>query len=235
MQKLIAAALLCFGCNALDAQTNHDQADTGVNAAYNRKIAASGDLYYGVEHLGYTQQMNGTPYFESNEWQKGSVTYNNVLYKDLLLKYDQLKDELIVLHPNNFFALTLQSERVQSFTIGNHEFLYVPQNNKTGLKQSGFYHLLVNGKLSVLVKRSKTIEEKTSANGIERNVIPKEQFYSVKDGNAVSITNEESLMSLLGDLARQVRTHLRSREIKFRKHRELAIWEIATYYNQLAK
>src|SRR5687767_3600619 len=105
MQKLIAAALFCFGCHTLDAQIHKDQPDTSLNAAYNNKIATSGDLYYGVEHLGYTQQMNGTPYFESNEWQKGSVTYNNVLYKDLMLKYDQLKDELIVLHPNNVFAV----------------------------------------------------------------------------------------------------------------------------------
>ena len=234
MRKLIAAALLCLGCNALHAQ-NQDHTDTSINAAYNKKIAASGDLYYGIEHLGYQQQMNGTPYFENSEWHKGSVTYNNVLYKDLQLKYDMLTDQLIVLHPNNIFAVTLVSERVQSFTLDHHEFVYVPPSNKAGFRQSGFYQLMVAGKLSVLARRVKSIEEKTSVNGIERNVVLKEQFYAVKDGVAYPVSGEESVMSLLGELARQVRIQLRTREIKFRKHKELALIEIATYYNQLAK
>jgi hypothetical protein len=232
MQKLLAAALLCISCNTLYAQA---QPDTTVNASYNKKIAASGDLYYGIEHIGYLQKLNGTPYFESNEWQKGSVTYHSVLYSDVLLKYDLITDELIVLHPNNFFAITLVSERVQSFTLGQQEFVYVPKLNKLGLKESGFYHVLVSGKLSVIAKRAKKIEEKTSTGEIERNIVSKEYFYAVKDGIATSVNGEESVMSLLGAHARQVRSHLRTKEIKFRKSKELSLFEIATYYNQLAK
>jgi len=232
MHKLLAAASLCLSCIITNAQTT---ADTSVNASYNKKIAAYGDLYYGIEHLGYTQKMNGTPYFESTEWQKGNVIYNNVLYKDVMLKYDLAADELIVLHPNNFFGVTLVTDKVQSFTISNNEFIYVPARNKLGLKQSGFYQVLVNGKLSILAKRSKVIEEKTSVGEVERNVESKEQYYAVKDGAATSVNNEESVMGLLGDQARAVRTYLRTRDIKFRKSKELALFEIATYYNQLAK
>jgi hypothetical protein len=210
MQKLLAAALICLGCHTLYAQN-----DTSINAAYNK--------------------LNGSPYFESNEWQKGSVTYNNVQYNDVMLKYDMIADELIVLHPNNIFAVTLASERVQSFMLGQQEFIYVPRSNKAGLKQSGFYHVLVNGKLSVLLKQNKTIEEKTSVNEVERTVVMKEQFYVVKDGAATVVTGEDSVMDLLGDKARQVRAYLRSREIKFRKAKEITLIEIANYYNQLAK
>lgn len=236
MRKLLAAALLCLSCKALYAQTSPGiNSDTSFNAAYNQKIAASGDLYYGVEHIGYLQKMNGTAYFETDQWQKGTVTYNNVLYKDVSLKYDLIKDELIVLHPNNIFGVTLVSEKVQSFAIGSQEFIYVPKANKLGLKHGGFYHVLVNGKLSVLAKRSKVVEEKILTNEIERNVISKEQFYAVKDGVATTVNGEESVLSLLEDMARQVRSHLRSKEIKFKKFKELALIEIATYYNQLAK
>jgi hypothetical protein len=230
MQKLLAAALLFLGCHTLYAQS-----DTSINAAYNKKIAASGDLYYGVEHIGYLQKMDGTPYFESNEWQKGSVTYNNVKYNDVMLKYDMIAGELIVLHPNNIFAVTLVSEKAQSFMLGPQEFIYVPRSNKAGLKQSGFYQVLVNGRLAVLLKQDKAIEEKTTASEVERTVVTKEQFYVLKDGAATSVTGEDSVMDLLGDKARQVRSYLRSREIKFRKAKAIALIEIANYYNQLAK
>lgn len=232
MHKLLAAALLSLSCYTLHAQTGND---TGYNAGYNKKIAASGDLYYGAEHTGYPYKMIGTPYFESNEWIKGSVTYNNVEYKDVSLKYDMITDELIILHPNNFFAVTLMSEKVQSFTLGQQEFIYVPKANKLGLKQSGFYHLVVSGKLSVLVKKTKIIEEKTLASEIERTIVMKEHFYAVKNGIATQVSGEDSVMSLLGEYTRQVRSYLRSKEIRFRKQKELALFEIAIYYNQLAK
>ena len=227
MRKLSFVVLLSLAVGTVHAQSN-------TYTAYIRKINTSGDLFYGIEHIVYTQQMNGTPYFESSEWQKGTVTYNNVLHEDVMLRYDLLKDELIALHPNGFFPVTVISERVQSFTIGNQQFVFIPQNNAAGLNQ-GYYHVLVDGKLSVLVKRSKTIEEKTSVHGVERNVIAKNQYYSLKDGTAHSVTGEESVIQLLGEHARAVRGHLRLRNIKFRKQKELALFELATYYNQLSR
>ncbi len=237
MQKLVAVALLFCG-NALYAQNTHPvnkDSTRVITPAYNSKIAATGDLYYGIEHVGHHPRMNGFAYFESNEWQAGTVTHNNVLYKDVLLKYDLLTDDLVVMHPNNFFAVTLVKERVQSFTIGNQEFIYIPETNSLGLKQAGFYHMMVTGKLSVLAKRSKLVEEKTSVGEVERTVISKEQFFAVKDGRAHPVTNEESVLGLLGEQGRKIRAHLKSREIKFRKHKEVALTEIATYYNQSAQ
>lgn len=231
MRKLTIASLLALSCTTLLAQSN---TDTATNAAYKHRIETSGDLFYGIEHMVYTQQMNGTPYFESSEWQKGSVTYNNVLHEDVMLRYDLLKDELIALHPNGFFPVTVISERVQSFTIGNQQFVFIPEINAAGLSR-GFYHVLVDGKLSILVKRSKVIEEKTSVHGVERNVIAKNQYYTLKNGAASTVTGEESVIQLLGEHARAVRTHLRSRNLKFRKQKEIALFEIATYYNQLSR
>ena len=197
------------------------------------KVTASSDLYYGTEHLPYPAFTEGFAYFQSPDWLQGSVTYNNVVYKDVSLKYDLLTDQLIVLHPNNIFAVTLFKERVQSFTIGNNHFISVSKNNDAGLKP-GYYHQIIIGKLSILAKRSKVIEEKTTTQ-VEKRVISKDQFYAVKDGMFRLIKSEDSIMEMVGNQSANIRKMLRSKEIKFRTNKELALIEIATYYNQSAQ
>lgn len=233
MLRLIGFALLVLSSKVGNGQQIMHNDSTDINAEYNKKITAAGDLYYGTEHLSYPPFTEGFAYFNSPDWVHGSVTYNGVLYQNLLLKYDLIKDELIVLHPNNVFAVTLFSERIQSFTIGNDHFIYISKIDKSGLKP-GYYHQLVSGKLSILAKRSKAIEEKTTTQ-VEKRIVLKDQFYATNQGLARLIKGEDSIMEMVGNLSGNIRKLLRSKDLKFRTNKELALIEIASYYNQSAQ
>lgn len=226
--------LSCLGCGLMVSAQNDTMHENSINAAYNRQIALTGDLYYGREHTGYPQKLTGTPYYNSNDWQKGTVVFNGRLYEGVNLKYDLITDQLIVLHPNNFFAVTLFPEKVSSFTIGNDQFIYVPANNAAGIKQPGFYLQLASGKLTILAKRSKRIEEATTTGELERTVVESASYWAVKNGVAYPIGGEESVLALVDEQARQIRATLREKGIRFRKAKEAALLEIATIYNQSA-
>lgn len=205
-----------------------------IVASYANKAGAQAELYYGVEHTGYSPRIEGIAYYLSADWQKGTVIYNGILYTGISMKYDMVADELIVLHPNNYFGLAIVSERVSAFTIGNSSFVYVPKNNRYALKP-GFYETLVSGELTLLAKRTKKIDEKIFNNEVQKKFIEDFEFYLIKDGAAHHITGESSVMDLLGDKARKVRGYLREKEISFRISKEFALTEIAVYYNQLPK
>jgi hypothetical protein len=231
MRKLIAVLLLASASPAMAQQA----AGIGTEAAaYQEKIRSSGDLYYGIEHMGYSQRLQGFAYFLSPDWQKGWVSYKGTVYPDVQMKYDLVADELVVLHPNNYFPVTLYSPSVDSFGIAGETFIYSGKANVPGIEKPGFYQKLVNGKLSILAKRSKIIEEKTGTE-VEKKVEVKDQFFALSRGTATLITSEESLLQYTGDQARKIRAYLRDKELRFRKQKEAAIVAAAIFYNQSAQ
>jgi hypothetical protein len=207
---------------------------TTVVASYINKAGAQAELYYGVEHTGYSPKIEGIAYYAGADWQKGTIIYNGTLYTGISMKYDMVADELVVLHPNNYFGLAIVSDRVSAFAIGNNSFVYMPQNNRYALKP-GFYETLVSGELTLLAKRTKKIDEKIFNNEVQKKFVEDFEFYIIKDGAAHHITGESYVMDLLGDKARKVRGYLREKEISFRTSKELALVEIAVYYNQLSQ
>lgn len=230
MRKLILPLLLAVTTIASAQQPGN----TPETLRYQEKIRNSADLYYGIEHTGYPQRLRGFAYYLSPDWQKGWVSHKGVLYTDVQLKYDLVADELIVLHPNNVFAVTLFNASVDSFGMTGESFVYVPGKNSAGLKP-GYYQRLVNGRLPILAKRSKIIEEKMVAGELEKSIAEKEQFFVIAQGVATTISSEESLLQFMGAQARKVRQHLREKEIRFRKEKELAIITAALFYNQSAE
>src|SRR5689334_16687899 len=68
-------------------------------------------LYNGPEQVGYFYFIEGSAYFGSSEWQKGTVFYDGIYYPDVTLKYDQVKDVVLVPHPNGYTAIGLFGPR----------------------------------------------------------------------------------------------------------------------------
>lgn len=193
---------------------------------------ASAALYYGVEHYGYPLSIQGTPYFGGSEWQAGTVMYDAVVYTNVQLKYDMVANELVVLHPNNYFGVTLQAEKVAWFTIGNHQFIYLPAKNAYDLKP-GFYEQAVTGNMTLLIRQSKKVDEKILYNELKSSFVDNIDFYISRNNTATRISNEGSLMEQMGDKARKVREFMRNNEVSFRSSKDIFIRTAVAYYNQL--
>src|SRR5688572_26629431 len=82
------------------------QGDTSIlREAYSNAVNISTSnmpLFNGKQHLGYPSNYFGIPYFKTPDWLPGSVVYSEVLYDDLLLKYDLVSNQLVVKYPNGY-------------------------------------------------------------------------------------------------------------------------------------
>src|SRR5688572_26479276 len=102
MKKL--TCLLVFNvltCYLFAQQAASDSSLISDAAAYVRKMydhKRNNELpiYNGLRHQLYSASLEGIPYFESLDWFTGSVVYDDVLYDSIILRYDQVKDEVIV-------------------------------------------------------------------------------------------------------------------------------------------
>ena len=221
---LAASAQLAFSqsdslifANAFESKNGND-----INAA----------IFNGREHIGYPPLTEGIPYYGSKDWQPGHVVFEGALYNDVFLKYDLVADRVIVRHPNKVTGIMLFTPRVQSFLLGNRQFVNLA--GKESELKAGIYEELVKGKTSLYVKRTKLIEESIVMNELVRKVADKNIFYVFKDGHYYPVKKQKSIMDVVADKRNAVSSSLKASKIKFKSNPELAMTKIVELYNQLS-
>src|SRR6478735_3457707 len=109
-----------------------------ISSTYTSNLGLNARLYNGPEYLDYSNTIKiGFPYFDSREYQDGSVVFDSILYPGIQLRLDLVNEYLMVLHPISFVSMQLRNETVSAFTIGAHEFFHLSTDSTTGLK-NGF-------------------------------------------------------------------------------------------------
>jgi hypothetical protein len=188
------------------------------------------EIYNGPEHIEYLPNIEGIAYFGSKDWQTGAVQYDGITYQDVAIQYDLVKDRVVVKRPDNF-AIELRSDKVDWFSLAQHVFVYIPENNTSGLK-AGFYDELAAGAITVLVKRRKLFQDRIEDTRARRLFVDEITYYAVKNNQAHVIRNLHSLLALTGKKSGEIQQQLRRAGIKFRDIREAALAAAAQYYNQ---
>jgi hypothetical protein len=219
------------------ATENHFVKDAESNAvdAYYRFTDKRARLYNGTEHIGYLYNIKGFAYYVQNTWDKGSVFYDGLLFEQVPMLYDLYQDVVVILHFNGY-RLNLLSERVKEFNLLDHHFVrYVYDSMAPPLSTvpvTGFYDQLYEGKIMVLAKRQKLLDEKLT-DVVEYEFLPKTSFYIYKDSVYHSCKTYRGLRNALSDKSKDVRRYLRKNKIKFKDNPEYAIVQAAKYYDTL--
>jgi hypothetical protein len=200
---------------------------------YNPFIHKQSRLYNGIEHLGYSLRIKGHAYFLHKELNTGSLVYDELEFANVPMLYDLLKDQVIVQHSNGFSKVGLVSEKVKEFTLLNHHFIRLEGDSLSSSPIiTGFYDELYTGKLTVLAKRIKFIDEQIK-DELEREFLQHNYFFIKKEGVYYTIKNYKGLLSVLKDKAPAVKQYLRKNRIKFRKGPENAIVKATAYYDSI--
>jgi hypothetical protein len=240
MPKL-TALIMCFAIAFLQgrAQNPYDTFPKPTlqhaGDVYNEFIYKQSRLYNGIEHAGYSIKIQGHAYFHQREMQTGTIVYDELEYANVPMLYDLFKDQVIVLHFNQFNLLGLVSEKVKEFTLFNHHFIRLQIDSTSGSPlYTGFYDELYKGQLTVLCKRIKKIEE-TIKDEVERKFIEPDLYFINKEHTYYAIKNYKHLIAALQNKAKEIKLYLRKNKIKFRKDPENAIVKAVAYYDSINK
>jgi len=238
--------LFLFACcvkNVVLAQATADSLNTGQTNVYEnvkqdfyKKIGAQSRLYNGMQYDAYDPHIKGNAcYNDVDSLHAGSVFYDGYQYNNVKMLYDIYKDELVILIYNQFMRISLISEKVRDFNLLDQHFIYVKNDpaNSNSLK-SGFYDELYGGKIQVLSKKTKSIQNSTDYTG---NIIPyfspAKDYYLLKSGKYYTVNSEGAFLDALNDHKKEVKQFVKSNNIKFKKAPEQAMAAIAAYYDHL--
>ncbi|RYF94443.1 MAG: hypothetical protein EOO00_05320 [Chitinophagaceae bacterium] len=237
--KYISALLLLFSFLKSPAQLIGAEAkqtepyDSAASSYYNSQVKSFA-VYNGRVFYGYPG-MIGHAFFPENgsDWQTGSILYDGTWYHKVLLLFDVFKEELVVLQPNSI-PVRLLSNRVEKFVYQGRSFIRLQPDQDNVLK-TGFYEQVLEGEASLLIRRSKHIDEKIEGLAVEKRFIPLDQYYIIKDGSYHAVHTQKGAMNVLKDGKQGMAQHLKKQQLKFRKNKERALLEMVTFYNKRRK
>ncbi len=201
-------------------------------AFYHNYTNANAPVYNGRAYIYYLFRMNGTPFFHDEDVSKGWISYAGERYDPVSMLYDLTRNEVVILLPDSNSRAVLLNEFIDSFQLAGHTFLNLKEDHSQNLAVAGFYDLLHKGKVQLLARRTKTINEIFSEKQVVRVMSPKDVFYIHKNGLYYLVSDKKDVFRVLGDRKSDIKKMMRSRRIKLNsKNFENAMISVVTFYD----
>jgi hypothetical protein len=242
MAKYIFAFIFLFAVYSVYAQHYAaDSAFTNGNSYYARHLyftqrGEESAIYNGIHHDGYSTSIEGYAYFQSPGWQKGSVVYDNILYENILMKYDLLRDQLIVTpKEQSGMYIGLFSPRVERFSFSTFNFIRIGKTDEKTSPGPGFYQQLSYGKLTVLTRKTKVITERIEGNAFLHKFEETAKYYLLKDGIYYPAKSKKDILAVVKERKKEIQQFLSKNKLNYRKHREKTLVAVAEFYNQSSR
>lgn len=227
-----------FVFNKTSAQTlSSSQSPSFKNAIayFQNEIGEDAHLYTGEEYTGYEKNIKGYPFFISPLMQNSDIFYNGSLYQNVPLLFDIVRQEIVINRYNQNFRIKLLNEKIKYFTLAGHRFenITVTEGKDENIV-NGIYDIVLNGKVSVLVKRIKLIKYPFKAEDPPGFV--EEDVFCIRNGNNMyAVDNRNTLLQALNDKKELIKTYIRKNKLKFKKNMEKELIMTAVYYSTLNK
>jgi len=187
-------------------------------------------LYSGKTETPYDIPYTNHPYFETSTYTAGTLCFNRVLYKDVLMRFDLFRDELTVIYPN----------RQSRIVLDNAKFDYAVLNGATIVKsfdekarKEKFLVLLHNGTYPVVRKYSVSIKTETSDRVARSSFNIQPQYAVSRDGVLYTVKNKNALLKLFPDRKKELNEFARQHNLNFRTQPEQSIIALVNYYESL--
>jgi len=240
MKTALLFLSLFFSLSSFSQTANKDSL-TGLQlkniiSLYDHYTNGNAPIYNGTEYLYYTFKRDGIPFFYSDGLQRGWVSYEGKIYNPLSLMYDLTRNQVVILFPDSISTVVLQNQFIDSFYLANHTFVNLIQAPQKNLSTTGFYDVLHNGRVQLLARRTKPMNEIIRNDSVVTVISPKDFFYIHKDDKYYLVSSQKEVFKVFDDKKRELRKEMRKEHLKFRRKNFESVLERTTaLYDQLIR
>ena len=205
-----------------------------MEAVFNKAIGDRSGLYNGPAFIPYNFRSKTNANFkDTTSFSNGAVNYDGVVYTNVPLIYN-LHKEVLVSHLYNGFSLyTFLNDRVYTFDLLDHHFVRILADTVNKQLTTGFFDELYNNKLRLLARRTKSIQEESSLQGISSIFVPKTEYFLKKGTMYYNVNSQGKFFDVLKDRKKELKQYLKDNKIKFGDNPEQAMITLAAYYDHL--
>lgn len=191
-------------------------------------------IYHGKEQVKYPPNILNHPYLGEDTYEAGDLSFEGILYKDVKMRIDLCRGELMVLSADNRFNIILPGDRVDYARLrGYHIFYHFPDSSK-GCPPEGYYLRLYDSGLKVLERQSFILFRKTVGLEVESSFIRTVKYYVYKDGVYYTVKSKGSVLRLFKERKAELARFIRQEQFNFKEDPERSIVEVVKEYERLS-
>jgi hypothetical protein len=200
---------------------------------YDNYTGPQASIYNGSDYIPYIFKREGIPFFLADTMALGWVGYEGRIYQPMIIQYDIVRNQVLLLNSNRRSKIVLHNELIDSFYFLNHTFKKLEASSVQNLSTTGFYDFLYNGNLKMYASRRKLFKDVIKDNELIRIFSNEDRYYIFKSGKYYMVNNKKDVYKLLNDKKSEIKSAMRRRKIKFRKNNfEEALLVAAEIYDQ---
>ena len=172
-------------------------------------------------------RISGHEYFLTEALCESRVTVNGRIFENQLLRYDILRDEVVLMvRPDQF--IMLNSEHTGEFTMScrNSEYRFV------NFGEMGFCLVLYDGNTKLVRKYVKTVK-KQSYDNLYATFAEETADYIVSDGVFHRLRNRSDLFLVMTGREKEVREFIRKNPAQLSMRRPESLIPVLEYFDSL--
>ena len=187
-------------------------------------------LYVGaVEPQYQTELWYDNPYYKDNtNVYNGRISYHGVVYDNVLFRFDQLKQRVVVLSPAGLVFCVPDQEKIDWFEMDGHRFVHDPEDG------SRYASLLCDGStngIRLYYSEWKDLNGYKIVAGEKGAVMTlrTEKFYTLMmpDGGMYHVKRASDVVRLFPEQKKQIRQFVRQNHLSFsKKERENSLVKV---------
>ncbi len=197
-------------------------------------IQSASLLFIGDEYLPHRLGIKGSPFLGDIFMTPTELQYNGVLYKEVPMLYDLVRQKLVVNRYNDNARMSLISDKVKSFITQAHHFERLSFIATDGTDKNGFFDILLSGSNRLLSERIKRVEI-TMNTEVPPTFIERDLFYISNAGGYFPVVDRKSLLAAFAANKEEVKMFVRKKKFKLKKEIEHELLAVVTYYESLLK
>lgn len=192
-----------------------------------------GPIYNGEMHYPHPKFKNGGhAFFFNNNYAKGTIFYDGLKYHDLSMRYDLIRDQLLILNADSTGGIVVQPAHVDSFSLHHHNFVNIKPGTAVKNMTPGYYELLYNGRIKLLARSVKNITENVTQY-VEKEVEETISYYLFKDSTYTQIRGKQDLLTLLRATQSENERYIKANKLDFNRNRAEAFFKLVSFYDSL--
>ncbi len=202
-------------------------------------------LINGNIYIPTNPKISGHQFYLNNEYLRGKVFIKGQTFDNLLLKYDIVHDDIILLHKNKTgsrIEIILSNKLIDSFYLSakNSNFYYEHFINTNLIRNNDFsnkYLKSINiGKIKFLIGyKKKYFATYTDVNPSGLFSKSTKTIYMLKDKTLYKIKNKKNLISFFKEHKTEIKHFFKKNKIKFKKINDSQLLQLSKYINNLYK
>ena len=223
--------ILCW--QHLSAQDSLRRITDRHAADYMSAVSNHAVLFSGSRQQPLTQYLLNHQYLIDENYVSGRLSYNGVVYPDVLLRWDLYRDELLILSPA-FYSIVLNYENIDFAELHGYRVFYLYPNGFPGCPPAGNYILLHSGKYLLVKKYAlELLRRDNRGRRYEYQFLMKSKFYLQKDGAYYIIKNRRTLLKRLDTHRNELKQFIRANHLRYRKDAEKMVLEVVKEHEKL--